>query len=91
MKRRKEEDSSLHRGYKLLLSEDWFEVVRVDCGVASISPFIIDILLSSKSVWFGVKITRTEPDDKIELREVLGPLCLFLGQHLGSRKYLRFL
>ena len=91
MKRRKEEDSSLHRGYKLLLSEDWFEVVRVDCGIASIPPFIIDILLSSKSIWFDAKITRTEPDDKIELREVLGPLCLFPGQHLGSRKYSRFL
>jgi len=91
MKRRKEEDSSLHRGYKLLLSEDWFEVARVDCGVASIPLFIIDILPSSKSVWFCAKITRTEPDDKIELREVLGLLCLFPGQHLGSRKYSRFL
>jgi len=62
-----------------LLSEDWFKVMRVDCGVASIPPFRIDILLFSKSIWFGAKMTRTEHDDKVELREVLGPLCLPLG------------
>jgi len=38
MKRRKEKDSSLYRGCKLFLSEDGFEVVRVDYGVANISP-----------------------------------------------------
>ena len=49
MKRRKEKDSSSYGGYKLFLSEDWFEVVRVDCGIASISPFRVDVLLSSSS------------------------------------------
>jgi len=86
MKRMKEEDSSSYGGCKLFLSEDWFEVVRVDCGVANILLFRIDISLSSESVWFDAKITRMEPNDKVELREVPGPLCLFLGQHLGSRK-----
>jgi len=38
MKGRKEKDSSLYRGCKLFLSEDGFEVVRVDYGVANISP-----------------------------------------------------
>jgi len=58
------------------LSEDGFEVVRVDCGIASILPFRIDIPLSSKSVQFGAKMTRAEPNDKVELEEVLRPLCL---------------
>jgi len=58
------------------LSEDGFEVVRVDCGIASIFPFRIDIPLSSKSVQFGAKMTRAEPNDKVELEEVLRPLCL---------------
>jgi len=53
------------------LSKDRFEVVRVDCGVASIPPFRIDILSSSESIQFGTKMTRVEPDDKVELREVL--------------------
>jgi len=71
------------------LSEDGLEVVRVDCGIASIPPFRIDIPSSSKSVRFGAKMTRTEPDNKVELEEVLRPLCLPLGQYLGSRKILK--
>jgi len=71
------------------LSEDGLEVVRVDCGVASIPPFRIDIPPSCKSIWFGAKMTRTEPDDKVELRKVLRLLCLPPGQHLGSRKILK--
>jgi len=71
------------------LSEDRFEVVRVECSIASIPPFRIDILSFSESVQFGAKITRIEPDDKVELEEILGPLCLPLGQHLGSRKILK--
>jgi len=42
----------------LFLSEDWFEVVRVDCGIASILPLRIDISPSSENVWFGTKMIR---------------------------------
>ena len=73
----------------MFLSEDGFEVVRVNCGIASIPPFRIDIPSSSESIQFGAKTTRTEPDDKIELGKILKPLCLPLGQHLGSRKILK--
>ena len=73
----------------MFLSKDGFEVVRVDCGVASIPPFRIDIPPSSESVQFGTKTTRTEPDDKVELREVLRLLYLSLDQYLGSRKVLK--
>jgi len=66
------------------LSEDVLEVVKVDCGVSSIPPFRIDILLSSESVWFSAEIIRTEPDDKVKLGEVFKPLHLSPGQHLGS-------
>jgi len=71
------------------LSEDGLEVVRVDCSIASIPPFRIDIPPSSKSIWFGAKIIRTKPDNKVELRKVLGLPYLLLGQHLGSRKILK--
>jgi len=57
-KGRKEKDSSSYGGCKFFLSEDWFEVVRVDCSIASISPFRVNIPLSSESVWFGAKMTR---------------------------------
>ena len=89
MKRRKEKDSSLYGGHKLLLSEDWFEVVSVDYGIASILLFRIDIPLSSQSIQFSTKITRTEPNNKVELREMLRSLCLLLSQYLGSRKILK--
>ena len=75
----------------MFLSEDRLEVVRVDCGIASIPPFRIDIPSSSESIWFGAKMTRVEPDDKVELGEVLGPPCLPPGQYLGSRKILKVL
>jgi len=87
--RRKEENSSSYGGHKLFLSEDGFEVVRVDCGVASIPPFRINIPSFSESVWFGAKMTRAKPDDKVELEEILKPLCLSLGQDLSSRKILK--
>jgi len=63
----------------LFLSEDSFEVVRVDYGIASIPPFKIDVLSFSESIWFGAEMTRVEPDDKVELEEVLGPPYLPLG------------
>ena len=72
-----------------MLSEDWFKVVGVDCSIASILPFRINIPPSSKSIQFSIKTTRMEPDDKVKLREVLRPLCLPPGQHLGSKKILK--
>jgi len=89
MERRENKNSSLYRGHKLFLNENRFEVMRVDCGIASISPFRIDVPLSSESVWFGAKTTRAEPDDKVELGEVLRPLYLPPGQYLGSREILK--
>ena len=68
----------------MFLSEDSLEVVRVDCGVASIPPFRIDVPSSSESIQFCAETTRAEPDDKIELGEVFGLLYLPLGQYLGS-------
>jgi len=71
------------------LSENEFEVVRVDCGIDSILPLRIDILLSSENIGFGTKTSRIELDNKIKLREILGLLYLFPDQHLGSRKVLK--
>ena len=75
----------------MFLSEDGLEVVRVDCGIASIPPFRIDVQSSSESIWFCAELTRAEPDDKIELGKVLGPPRLPPGQYLGSRKILKVL
>ena len=79
----------MYGGCKLFLSKDWFEVVRVDCGVASIPPFRIDVPPSSESIQFSAKTTRMKPDDEVKLKEVLRLLCLPPGQHLGSKKVLK--
>ena len=55
----------------MFLSKDGLEVVKVDCGIASIPLFKIDVPLSSKSIRFSAKTTRAKPDDKVELGEVL--------------------
>ena len=60
----------------MFLSEDGLEVGKVDYGIANISPFRIDVPSSSESIQFGAKMTRAEPDNKVELEEILGPLCL---------------
>jgi len=73
------------------LSENGLEVVRVDYGIASIPLFRIDIPSSSESIWFGAETTRAEPDDKVELEEILRPPCLPPGQYLSSRKILKIL
>ena len=75
----------------MFLSKDRFEVVRVNCGIASIPSFRIDIPLFSKSIWFGTEMTRTEPDNEVELGEILGLPCLPPGQYLGSKKILKVL
>ena len=90
-KRRKKKDSGSYGGYKLFLSEDGLEVMRVDCSVANIPPFRIDVPLSSESIRFCAKTTRVEPDDKIELGKVLGPPHLPPDQYFGSRKILKVL
>jgi len=89
VERRREKNSSLYKDHKLFLSKDRFEVIRVDCGIASIPLFRIDVPSSSESIWFGAETTRAESDDKVELGEVLRPLCLPLSQYLGSRKILK--
>ena len=42
----------------MFLSKDGLEVVRVDCGIASIPLFRIDVPSSSKSIWFCAEMTR---------------------------------
>ena len=75
----------------MFLSEDGLKVVRVNCSIASILPFRIDIPSSSESIRFGAETTRAEPEDKVELGKVLRPPHLPPGQYLGSRKMLKVL
>ena len=75
----------------MFLSKDGLKVVRIDYSIASILLFRIDVPLSNKSILFCTEMTRAEPNDKVELGEVLRPLCLPLSQYLDSRKILKVL
>ena len=48
--KREEEDHGSYKDCKLFLSEEGLEVVRVDCGIASILLFRINVPLSSESI-----------------------------------------
>jgi len=48
--KREEENYGSYKDCKLFLSEDGLEVVRVDCGIASILLFRINVPLSSESI-----------------------------------------
>ena len=65
--------------------------MRIDCGIASILSFRIDIPSFSESIRFSAEMTRVESDNKIELGKILGSLRLSLNQYLGSRKILKVL
>ena len=84
MERKEKKDSSSYGDCKLFLSKDRFEVVRIDCGIASIPLFRINVPSSSESIWFGAEMIRVEPNDKVELEKVLRPPRLPVGQYLGS-------
>jgi len=79
----------LNRGHKLFMNKNQFEFIRINHTIAGISSFRIDILLSSKSIQFDVKITWTKLDNKMKLWEILGLVYLSMGQYLSSGKILK--
>ena len=71
------------------IDKNELEFIMVDHGIASILLFRINVLLSSKSIQFSVKISKIELDKKVELQDVLGLMYLSVGQYLSSRKVLK--
>ena len=63
----------------------------IDCNKDQhVVHMLYDNILPEPSTSFSViLITRKELNNKIELREIFGPLCLSPGQYLGSRKILK--
>ena len=71
------------------IDKNELEFIMVDHGIVSILLFRINVLLSSKSIQFSVKISKIELDKKVELQDVLGLMYLSVGQYLSSRKVLK--
>ena len=57
-------------------------------GVATIPLFGVDVPLSSESVQLGTEFSGAETNDKVELREELGPPGLPAGEDFQGREIL---
>ena len=73
----------------MFLCEHGSEVSRIYAGVIASPLFRINVPLSSKSVGFGAKVSRTESDNEVELAEEFGPLDLSAGDKFSGRKVLK--
>ena len=71
------------------MSKHWTEVAHINGSIVAISPFRVDVPLSSQRVGFGAQSPRTETDDKIELGKVFGPTGLLSGKNLGRGEVLK--
>ena len=75
----------------MFLCEHGLEVSRIYAGIVASPLFRIDVPLSSKSVGFGTKVSRTEVDEQVELAEELRPSDLVAGEQFSGRKVLKIL
>ena len=57
----------LEGGCKLLISEHWPKMVRVNSCITPFPLFRVDIPLSSQCVWLGSEFSRMETNYKVEL------------------------
>ena len=80
------EYGGLEGGCKLLISEHWSEIVRVDSCIIPFPLFRIDILSSSQCIQFGSEFSQTETNHEVELRKEFQPTGLPSCQNFGSRK-----
>ena len=88
---RESEDGSPERRGELLVREHWSVVVWVDDGVVTVPLFWVDVPPASECVGLRSEFTGSEPDDHVELRQVLRPSGLSAGQELRCREVLQVL
>ena len=75
----------------MFLYEHWTEIARIDGSIVAISPFRIDIPLSSQRVGFSTQLPRTEADNEVELRKILIPTGLSTGKNFCGGKIFKVL
>ena len=75
----------------MFLGEHWFEVVRIYTSVVPIPLFWVDIPMANEGIGLCSEVSRVEVDGEVELREVLRPVGLTVGQDLGAGEVLQVL
>jgi len=73
------------------MSKDWAEIMRVYWSIAIISPFWVDVPLSSECIRFGAKMSGMEMNYKVELGEVFWLPCLLAYQDFGCQEIFQIL
>ena len=73
-------------GCKLLISEHWSKIVRVNSCIIPFPLFRVDVPSSSQCVRFGSEFSGTERNHEVEPREEFQPTGLLPCQNFGSRK-----
>ena len=73
----------------MFLSEHGFQVVWVYTSIVPIPLFWVDVQTVSEGIGLCSKASRVEADGKVELREVLRPVGLMVGQDLGAGEVLQ--
>ena len=91
MEYRESEDGSPERCGELLVHEHWLKVVWVDDGVVTVPLFWVNVPPASECIGLHFKFNGLEPDDHVELRQVLRPLGLSAVRSLVVEKYSKFL
>ena len=61
------EHGCLEGGCKLLVSEHWPKIVRVNSCITPLPLFRVDVPSSSQHVWFGSKLSGMETNHEVEL------------------------
>ena len=76
----------LEGGRKLLVSEHWSKIVKVNSCIILFPLFRVDIPSSSQHIRFGSEFSRTETNHEVELRPEFRPVGLPPCQNFGSGK-----
>ena len=59
-------------------------IVWIDHSIVAISPFRVDVPSSSERIRLNAQTSGAETNDEVELRKVLGPAGLSMGQDFGG-------
>ena len=73
----------------MFLSEHGFQVVWVYTSIVPIPLFWVDVPMASEGIGLCSEASRAEADGEVELREVLRPAGLMVGQDLGAGEVLQ--
>ena len=80
----RDQNCSPERCYKLVMSKNRMDVLRVDRVVNSSSFFLVEIFSAYNNVQFESQASQVETDNKAKLREEFQLFCLVMEEDIGG-------